>query len=331
MNKRKKCLLAVLLTSIFISVGSNCAEHPNGEGYQSQKIVINNGAAFAMPAMQLLMITGWLEEMLPEGVIVEWVDISGSTNARDALITRQSDIGCIALPALVLAIENGLPVTIMFGSVIQSGVLYSARPEIRHLDDLRDTDKIAILAMGSTGHLALMITSKELYGNVEEFNGNIVTMQHPDMLTTVETSDILSGIIFGFPNTIRANRIPKLAPIYDFSNVSKEYNLGHFIVANEEFYSNNPVLIEIVNQAYRRAYDFIIGNPDEAAEMLVNVFNDIDVADIAWQLKEEPPFLKISESAYERVANLMYEVGMIPNPPKPFSSLPNYDSIPKVP
>jgi hypothetical protein len=47
-------------------------------------------------------------------------------------------------------------------------------------------------------------------------------------------------------------------------------------------------------------------------------------------LRKYPPQFTISESSHNKLADLCYTLGMLPNPPKKFSELPNYESIPKV-
>jgi ABC-type nitrate/sulfonate/bicarbonate transport system substrate-binding protein len=283
--------------------------------------------------MQYIMLSGLLEEKLPEGVSVEWADVLSSTARRDALVTGSLDISVLNMPAFIAAYENGMPLVMLSGSIIQEGMVFSARPDIRSLGDVDQSHKIAILTIGGVMHLALMLAAEAEFGDANRFDSSLVAMQYPDMFATVETSDMLDIVIAPFPNSLRANEMDKLTPIHDLSLISASNHLGHVMVANKDYHGDNPVLINSFREAFHEAVSFIIENPEQAS-MLVHdrIYSDIDFEDLVTYVRDvQSPFFEISESAYDNIANLMYEVGIIPNPPGRFAELPNYDSIPKVP
>ncbi len=102
-------------------------------------------------------------------------------------------------------------------------------------------------------------------------------------------------------------------------------------VGSQEFADNNPMLVEALISASQEAMDFLNNNPSEAAELLTHQYDGVSTAEIEEQIKAVPFTIDISESAYDTVANLMFEIGAIPESPQKFSELPNYDTIPQVP
>ena len=333
MIKRTKCIVAslLILAAVFYLVG--CARQPvDGVGYNKDKIVIQYTPITSTFVTQYIMISGLLEEKLPQGVSIEWEMLQSGTAIREAVVAGHIDVACLNLPATILGLENDMPLVILSGAIIHAGIVYSANPDIQSLDDIGPDHKLALLTIGGVFDLALKFAAGDIFGNPNRFDSIMVSMQTAEMLATIESSDTLDVIVVGFPETLRANRIDKLTPIYDLSPIAIENNVGHLIVTNENFYNDNPVLVDAINEAFSEAVTFINENPVEAVRIVYpELYGEIDFDDLVAQIIASPPFYRISESAFDRIAELMYGVGMIPNPPQPFTNLQNYDSIPKVP
>jgi hypothetical protein len=70
--------------------------------------------------------------------------------------------------------------------------------------------------------------------------------------------------------------------------------------------------------------------PGEAAVILSDFLGDISAEDIEEQIKSGPPRVEVSENAYNKAADIMYNMGWLSNKPRQFSELPNYNRIPKT-
>ncbi len=121
-----------------------------------------------------------------------------------------------------------------------------------------------------------------------------------------------------------------LTEIEDLTPTAEKYYLGTLTVTSKKFAEENPELAEIFLQVTKKTIDWMNANPKEAGRILAEEYEGVDAADIEKQITAAPVRLEISESAYDTVANLMYEMGTLPAPPKKFSELPNYDTIPKT-
>jgi len=334
-SKSKRFGVVTLIIGLFLVALSlsACSGNETGvtDGYESNKIRLNYGASYASVVPQLLMLRGTLEQMVPDGVTVEWISSGRSADVRDALVTDRIDIGTFSSPGVIAAIANGFPINILCNSAQQTCIIYSSNPDVRSLEDINQTSKISTQSIGGAYHLALMFVGKELFGDARKFDVNLLNMAYADMFATVETSNMLDAAIVGFPYTLMADEIDKMHPIFDLTPTLMEYNISSFTAASESFYSNNPLLVEITLRAFKETMDFLVEHPGESARILSDFYGDIDADSIEEQIRSLPPQLEISESAFDKVAELMFEVGIIPNQPKKFAELPNYNSILKVP
>jgi NitT/TauT family transport system substrate-binding protein len=330
-NKDITCKIALIVAILMFATSCTGGQTTGGDGYSATIIRVNQTGTYSTSIIQVLMLTGILEKHLPDDVTVEWTNVSSSPNIRDAMITGHIDIGTQALPSLISALENDFPITVLSSSVMQASVLFSARPDIQSVEDLYKADKIALRTIGSVSHLALMLVCQEVFGNARMVDDRIVAMGYEDMLASVETSDLLDCVAITFPEILNTERIDKLFPILDFSQISERYNLRHFIVTSDDFFHNNPALIEAFYQALREVVEFINEQPDETARLLAEFYGNIDQEAIVNQIKRAPPVLEISESAYDKIAELLFEIGQIDDPPRKFATLHNYGSIPRVP
>lgn len=327
MNKQKteRLVLFIIVTVLAVAL-SSCRKEPDTIRLHCPTSSV--GYTGAIP--QLFLSTEILSGKLPDNYIIEPVNINSSVDVRDALVSGKIDIGIVSGSVAISALENEMPIVILGNSVFQSAKVYSGNPNIRSVEDITKSDKLATISIGNIYHLAFMIACKEKYGDAGLYNDNLIVMDYADMFASFSAqSSELSGAIMNFPNTIRADKNESLFPILDLTPIIKEYEIGMYIVTSKDFYNDNAELIETFYKAFVEAIDFMNENPGEAALILSEFYDGIDASDVEAQIKSAPPKLEISESAYDKVAGLMYEVGMIPNPPKKFANLPNYDRIPK--
>jgi NitT/TauT family transport system substrate-binding protein len=331
-NKGK---IAKLLTSllVFILFATSCGQNQIKKkdiGYTADVIRIQYTTAYSSAVQQILMRKDFLQKVLPDNVKIEWVNINTSSDMRDALVAGQIDIASMSKPSIITAIGNELPVVILSNTLIQLAKLYSNNPDISSMDDIKKTSKIAINGMGSTVHLALMLVSKELYGDPSRFNSNLVSMQYSDIFASITSSKELDCMAATFPNLKKADKIKTLKPILDLTPIIRQYDIGVMFCTRQQFFNDNPELIDAFNKASSEAIDFMNEQPAEAAKLLSEFYGEVDAQDIEEQLKNLPPTPKISESAYDQLASLMYEAKILDSQPKKFSKLPNYDTIPKT-
>jgi NitT/TauT family transport system substrate-binding protein len=329
MNAKK--IIKAISIMLAIALTTSCGFNPTLEsGYKETKIRLVCGAAYSSVVAHVVKLKGLLDNKLPEDVSAEWITIESSAGSRDALASNQVDVAYSSLITIISGIENGLPVTILSNSSTFPAYIYSNNPDINHLEDIKPTHRVAISSLGGANHLSLLLASKEAFGNVDQFNSNLSAMSYSDILASLMTSKDIDCAVIGFPNVSAANRIQNLKVIHDLTPILKKYNLGHCISASQSFSENNPVLIKAVLDATQEAMDFLNNNPSEAAKLLTQQYSGVSVEEIEEQIKAIPFTTNISESSYNSIASLMYEISILTTPPKKFSELSNYDAIPKI-
>jgi NitT/TauT family transport system substrate-binding protein len=301
------------------------------KGYTASEIKIGYTSTYGSSVLHLMMLTNMIEEFLPNDVSVKWFSLENANNNRDALVSGSTDVGSQTMISMVTSIANDLPLVFLANSVVVSAKVYSADSDILSLGDIKSSDKIALSNLGGMYQFAIELYCKDKYGDAKLFQNNYIAMAYPEMFASVLTSDDISCVVLTSPYIQMADQSEKLFEIMDLTSVLSENNVSNVISANKDFYENNPVLIEALNKAIDKATRFMNEQPSEAAKIIAEWGNAGDnVKEIEENIKRSPPTIYFSESAYNKVSELMYEVGMIQSQPKMFSELPNYDSIPKT-
>lgn len=319
--------LVSLLCAAMLALCCACTQGGGGDGYKAERVRIQISDSYGTAIAQILMRTGLLEELLPKNVEVEWVTVIGGTAARDALATGSLDIAHLADPVVIGAIENGLPVTLLARSVVSCGQVWGCREDIGGVEDIGPGDKLATTSLGSINHLSLMLYCRDTYGDPAMLNNNLIVMERADSMAAMATSRELAGVITSFPYNLRAEEVAGARMVLDLTPVMKQYAIGSYVAANRDFCADNPALVEAVEEAYRRTIEFMNESPQEAAGILAETYADISIEDIEDQLRAIPPVYEISETSYDTVAGLMYEVGILAEPPTPFAQLPGHGEM----
>jgi len=331
-NKSFVLILTLLLLITGLTACSQQGEKAETEqpGHKANVVRISVVKSYSFIIEQVIMLKDFLKDELPEGVTVEWSVVESGTVARDSLAAGQLDMAAMGYPLFITAFENGFPIVPVVNSAGTSAYLYSHNPNIKSLDDIRPTDKISVLGLGNSLTIALNIIAKEKYGIPQKFDQNLTVMGYNDAFASIMTSNDLAGAIVSFPNTMKADKIESLTPILDLTPTLRDNNIGSAIFANEKFYKENPAIINAFYRAAEKAEKYVKENSAEAARLLSEYYQNLDAAAVEKQIKEMPPNIRFSESAHNKVAEIMYEAGILTKPPKKFNELPNYDTIPKV-
>jgi NitT/TauT family transport system substrate-binding protein len=328
LNKAKIFLALAPVLCILASCAGKSTEKPNG--YESQTIRINYSNNYGMVIPLVIKEMGLFEGKLPDNVRAEWIYADNSTIVRESLAANQIDIAFAALPSIITGIENGMPISILANSAAYQTYFYSNNPEISSLDGIMPHHKIALPNIGSISHLALMLAAEEKYGDQEKFNDNIIAVPSAEIVNLLASSDEIDCAAITFPSIGAVEKLENTKLILDLTPTIEKYQMRMVCVGAQEFVDKNPVIVNAVMDAVQEAMDYLNGNPSEAAEMLSAFYGGVDVSEIEGQIKAAFLSPEMSEEAYDQLAGLMFETGMLSEKAKKFSELPNYDSIPKL-
>lgn len=316
-----KKILVLLLAAIFTwPLLFGCGESTTGS--KGQDVIRINTSRVHMAAVQVLIkAKGFLEPHLPAGKTVEWYSLETSLAIRDAIAAGRLDVSSMAAAAFIPAVENGLPFVILSAAVGPPTRFYSNSPHIKSLADIKESDRISLLGKESNTYLTFIAACQRELGQALVYDSNLVSILDTEALASLATSQEFAGALFHFPFMVKAEELPNLTMVEDFTPLMQELNITGFFVTNRDFFKNNPDLIEAFIKAQQDAIAFINSKPEEAAEVLAEYYG-VAPEHVTWALKAMPPRMEITN--YDTLADLMYEAKILSKPPTKFADLPKY-------
>lgn len=319
MNSIKKILACILISILLISTLSACS-NLNTE----KKVVrISISTSYGTATSNIIREYNLLEKYLPEGVTVEWKTMTSASDMRDALVAGELDFVCTSLPTFIAGYENGLPLALVsFASAVPIGI-YSNDEKINTLSDFKDTDIICAKSKGNNGHIAFLIACFEDLGNAMQLDNQISTVQEADALALLQSSRDYKASIFSFPMTVKAEDAG-LHCVKSFNDIINDYGIGSTYFTRQEYYKNEPEIVEALKKAQLDALNLIKTDLYGVSEKLSPIFG-LDAKYIADALTSCPPTTEYS--GYNKLAKLLYDIGLVENEPTKFEDLFNYEDI----
>ena len=327
-----KIKLAALIMAMLLIFTTSCSSNTpagNTTGYTANKIRLAytfGSVGFIACLMQEMQL---LEKHLPEGIAVEWNHIDSGSEIRDAIIAGQLDITYSNYTTFLITKDKGLPITLVSNGYPVMADLISNDIKFQSIGDFSSTDKILIPSLGSTYEFSMRLLCKEAFADAGYLTNSFTMSPDDTMITQLITSNYFHGAVVKFPLSSAALKTNGLHLVTSLTPTMIDNGLGGCNVANDEYIKNNPAILDAFLNAQKEAVDHINQNTADAAAR-IGRFIDVDPTVVEDVLKQFPATLEVSEQAYNTVGSFLLENGLVESPPKPFSSLPNYDSIPKV-
>ncbi|HLL50047.1 MAG TPA: aliphatic sulfonate ABC transporter substrate-binding protein [Thermomicrobiales bacterium] len=229
---------------------------------QEQPATVRVDYAYYNPSSLVLRRFGWLEEALQEqGIGVEWVLSAGSNKANEYLRSEAIDFGSTAGAAALLARANGSPIktVYIYSKPEWAALVVPADSPITAVADLKGK-KIAA-TKGTDPYFFLLRSLNE--AGLSGTDVEVVNLQHADGRTALERGDVDAWA--GLDPHMAASELEAGSKLL-YRNI--DFNTYGFLNANEEFITQYPELTATVLQSYERARQWILENPDEAAQIL---------------------------------------------------------------
>lgn len=223
------------------------------------------------PLSLIIRDQGWLEETLGDDVEVVWTQSLGSNKANEGLRAGELDLGSTAGSAALLARANGSPIrTVSVYTQPEWSALVA--PEGSDIDEVADlVGKTVAVTVGTDPYFFLLQALEE--AGVDAGDVEIQNLQHADGAAALAngTVDAWSGLdpMMASAETTGAELV--------YRNI--DFNTYGVLNATQEFVDESPDLLQLVVDAYERARQWAIENPEESAEILAEVGAiDIDIA-----------------------------------------------------
>ena len=270
--------LGLALTGCVQGEGSNLAPEPEPTVDASlpdtwSSDVLNLDFATYNPLSLIIKDQGWLEEAFDGKVTVNWIQSAGSAAANEALKAGSIDVGSTAGSAALLARSNGSPIQAIdiYSQPNWAAILVGPNSDIKSVKDLKGKN-IAANA-GTDPYFFLLQALDEAGIGLDEVT--ITQLQHADGKTALEAGSVDAWA--GLDPLLSASVVNAGSKIiYD----NPDFNSYGFLNATESFLSKSPDLAQVVVDAYEKAREWAIANPDEAAGILAEVAGiDISIAE----------------------------------------------------
>jgi sulfonate transport system substrate-binding protein len=262
MRNRWLSLLTLGALLIPLVLGLTVASRPAAAQDKPDKIRLDY--AYYNPSSLVLKKFGWLEEDLKaDGVDVEWTLSAGSNKANEFLRSEAIDFGSTAGAAALLAKANGSPIetVYIFSKPEWTALVVPKDSTITSLDQLKGK-KIA--ATKGTDPYFFLLHSLESVG-LKQSDVEIVNLQHADGKTALERGDVDAWA--GLDPFMAQTELEAGSKLL-YRNI--DFNSYGFLNARQDFVEKYPDYVTRVLTQYERARQWILDNPDEAAQILAD-------------------------------------------------------------
>ncbi len=262
MKKITAILLILTLTFLAGCSGNN----------STREIAIAEQFGLAYAPVQIMKEKDFLNQRLPEGVTVKWVQLINTAAIREAMLADEVNIGFMAIPPFLIGKDKGMEWRIATGLSNSPLGLITNNPEITSLQDITPVHRIALPQPGSIQHILLSMASDAQFGNAQKFDNQLVTLSHPDGMSALLNN---SNIDMHFTSPPYYNQ--ELTDSNMSLVLTGEEAFGSsftFIVGSclEDFYKNDKDLYNAFILALNDAINFINDEPTEAAEILAEKY-----------------------------------------------------------
>ena len=254
--------------------GSGVAPEPEPtaqEGWSSD--VLNIDFATYNPLSLIIKQEGWLEEATGGDVTVNWIQSAGSNKANAALRAGAIDVGSTAGSAALLARSNGSPIQTIdiYSQPNWAAILVPAGSSITDIEDL--AGKSIAATKGTDPYFFLLQTLGEAGLTLEDVT--VQNLQHADGKAALESGavDAWSGL-----DPLLSTSVASGASKIIYDNI--DFNSYGFLNATESFITEHPDLAQLVVDAYEKARQWAIDNPEDTAAILAEVAGiDVGIAE----------------------------------------------------
>jgi len=260
--------------------------------------------AYYSPTSLVLKEKGFLEQ---EGIQPEWVLSLGSNKALEYLSGGTVEFGSSAGAAALLAKANGNPIKAVYiYSQPEWTALVTRDPKIRKIEDLKGK-RIAV-TRGTDPHIFLLRALRT--AGLTQRDVKTVLLQHPDGKVALEKGDVDAWA--GLDPHMAQTELEQGSRLFFRDTKLNTYG---FLNVREAFAKENPGAVVKVIQAYEKARQWALANPDELRAILVKATKVSDAV-AAKQLERndltKPVIGAEHREAIVAAGDVLKESGIIP-------------------
>ena len=260
---------------------------------------------------------------LPE-LTVRWIDLGGPAVMNDALLSGSVDFIAAGPPAFITLWDRTRGSADVRGVAAMSSLpmyLNTTNPALASIDDLTETDKIAVTAVKvSIPSINMQMYAAERYGTAEAFRFDryTVTMTHPDALIALLSGGNQVNAHFTSPpfhqREIQDTRVRTVLDTDDIMGGDTTFTM---LSTTARFREANPQAYAAVVAALEEAHEIIRSDPQAAAEILFNAESaaGFSVDELVEVLRDPDIRFTTTPENVAKYAAFMHDIGSIENRP----------------
>lgn len=179
-NEGVRSAIRILVMMMCLMLAAGCVRVPeNTESPEGKNLKIARQFGLAYAPLTVMEQMGLIEKHAP-ALKVEWVQLSNTAAIREAILTDQLDIGFMGIPPYLIGVENGMGWQAFTGLSQAPLGLMTNSANISSLEDIAETDRIALPQPGSIQHILLSMAAQRELGSATAFDNQLVSLNHPD-------------------------------------------------------------------------------------------------------------------------------------------------------
>jgi NitT/TauT family transport system substrate-binding protein len=263
-------------------------------------------------------------------VTVHWIDLGGPAVMNDALLSGSVDFIAAGPPAFITLWDRTRGSADVRGVAAMSSLpmyLNTTNPALETLDDLEETDKIAVTAVKvSIPSINMQMYAAQRYGPAEAFRFDryTVTMTHPDALIALLSGGNQINAHFTSPpfhqREIKDARVRTLLSTDEIMGGATTFTM---LSTTARFRDANPAAYAAVLAALEEANEIIRSDARAAAEILFAAESaaGFSVEELVEVLRDPDIRFTTTPENTEKYADFMLSIGSIENRPSSWRDL----------
>ena len=313
MMKHRKSLIGSVFIFLLAIILAGCSTGANSSIQKSKKddpIVVKIALNGKMNPLTIGREQGWFEEELASlNAEIEWSEFTSGPPLLESLAANHVDLSFLGDGALIAGLDKNLP----FEVIAQTSdgksnvrILTHNDSQINSIEELKGK-KVGV-ASGTTGQVYLAKALK--FHDLTLDDVKIINLQPDDAQSAFETKQLDAWAVW---EPYKTNNVDK--GIAKELKVDGEILAPGAIIARTGFAEEHPEIVEAYLRAYKKAADWRVEHPDEAAEIYSQV-TKIPVETIKKIIVADEPnifFSKESIKAQQESIETLVQVGYIKN------------------
>jgi NitT/TauT family transport system substrate-binding protein len=261
---------------------------------------------------------------------VRWIDLGGPAVMNDALLSGSVDFIAAGPPAFITLWDRTRGSADVRGVAAMSSLpmyLNTTNPALTSLEDLTETDKIAVTAVKvSIPSINMQMYAAERHGAGEAFRYDryTVTMTHPDaLIALLSGSNQINAHFTSPPFHQREIADPRVRTILNTDDIMGGATTFTMLSTTARYRDANPLAYAAVLAALEEANELIRSEPRAAAEILFAAESaaGFSVEELVEVLRDPDIRFTTTPENTQKYAEFMREIGSIENQPASWRDL----------